>query len=90
MNTIANNIFKGQKKQLDDIMKFYDEDKRPFKSFDSERFKKTNMPIIYHDIYVEYIGQKKLVKASCSFTPLYTQKEKSSGIVISVKKKLEV
>lgn len=86
MNTIAKNIFDTDNQNLEEVIRFYDEDKRPFKSFDIERFKKTNMPIMYHDIFVEYIKQKKIMKATCSLTPLYTQKEKSSGVVISIKK----
>jgi DNA-binding response OmpR family regulator len=86
MNTVAQNIFSKKSKHLDMIMSFFDEDKRPFKSLDIERFKRTNMPIIYHEIFVEYIQQKEMIRANCSFTPLFSAKGKTSGVVISVKK----
>lgn len=86
MNTVAKNIFGDKKCQLDMIMSFFDEDRRPFKSLDIERFKRTNMPIIYHEIFVEFIQREETIRANCSFTPLFTEKSKSSGVVISIKK----
>ena len=86
MNTVAENIFNKDSKYLDTMMSFYDEDKRPFKLLDIERFKRANMPIIYHEIYVEYIQRKEIIRANCSFTPLLSGKGKSSGVVISIKK----
>ena len=87
MNTVAENLFKGTKGNIDELMKFFDEDKRPFKSLDIQKFKKTSMPIIYHDVYVQYLNNKTLTRASVSFTPLYVEKEKTSGVVVSIKKK---
>jgi len=86
MNSVAKKTVIKTKPKLDDMIIFYDEEKRPFKTEISEQVRRTKMPILFHEIYIKILHSNTTLCVDCSFTPLKLDEKKVSGVVISIKK----